>query len=141
LKDERWWIRRGAVLALENIESEKVIQPLVDVLADEESRVCEAATKKLLEIGNPAIEPLVKAMKDEKVAVRMRAATTLGKIKSVQAIPPLVEALHDNDWMARYEAAVALVKINSQESVEPVIELLKSENNSTREEVAWIRVK
>ena len=60
-------------------------------------------------IGEPAVEPLMEALKDENVVVRAEAAGVLGMIGDPRAVEPLINTLGDED--ARLHAAVSLGKI------------------------------
>jgi HEAT repeat protein len=62
-------------------------------------------------IGEPAVIPLIHALKDEDRYLRYGAADSLGKIGDERAIKPLITALKDKDSYIRLEAAGALDKI------------------------------
>jgi len=88
----------------------------------------EEAKKALTEIGVPAVQPLIVALKNENNLVRQKAAQTLGKIGDKRAVEPLIEALKDKDGSVRYYAASAFTMIRDNRAVEPLIAVLKDEH-------------
>lgn len=102
--------------------------------------LASSAWKSLVDIGKPAVEPLVQALKDESVYVLANAAKVLGEIGDARAIEPLVQALRDvtakelftpyyfNTSDVRVSAAKALGEIGDARAVEPLIQALKDEN-------------
>ena len=56
----------------------------------------------LVELGEPALSRLIKALKDKDENVRkVKAVLALGRIKHVEAISPLIDMLSDSDWFTR----------------------------------------
>ncbi len=125
---------------------------LVQGLGDKDERVSSASANELCEIGVPAVDPLIKALKDNNPQVRSLAARDLGIIvsspivgedgepvrnltarnlgitKEKKAINALIEALKDPVPEVRMNAAFSLGEFQAPEAVEPLIELLKDEN-------------
>ena len=184
LKDENQFVRWGAALALGEIGDKRAVEPLINALKDEDSDVRmeaaealdqmgwkpgyatekayylvakkewdeavklgepaveplinalksrweAAAAEALVKIGEPAVEPLINALKDEDSSVRRKAAEALGEIGDERAVEPLINALKDEDSFVRWEAAEALVKIG-EPAVEPLIHALKDEDSDVR---------
>jgi HEAT repeat protein len=73
--------------------------------------VRQKAAEALGKIGEPAVEPLIGALRDENRLVRRRAAEALGEIRDARAVEPLIGALRDRDSWVRRRAAEALEKI------------------------------
>ncbi|QGZ89549.1 hypothetical protein GQR42_08210 [Microcystis aeruginosa FD4] len=86
------------------------------------------AAEALVRIGQPSVEPLIAALKDEDVVVRRAAAEALGKIGGELAIEPLVAVLKDEDVDVRRSATEALGKIGDGRVVEPLIVALGGQN-------------
>ena len=84
----------------------------------------DSAIESLVEIGEPAVEPLIQALKDEDSFVREGAAEALGKIGDKRAVEPLINALKDEDRDVREAAAEALGEIGDKRAVEPLIHVL-----------------
>ena len=91
---------------------------------------------KLRGIGEPAVEPLIAGLEDEKLSVRRGAAELLGKIKDSRAAEPLITALKDKDSSVRFAAAEALGEIKDSRAVEPLIVALKDEKDSVKKAAA-----
>ncbi|MFB0544704.1 MAG: HEAT repeat domain-containing protein, partial [Asgard group archaeon] len=62
------------------------------------------------------VEPLIEALKDEDNVVRMVAASTLSKIGDTRSIEALTQALKDEDEEVRKAAKKALEKIKAKKS-------------------------
>jgi hypothetical protein len=81
LRDEDKYVRKGAVIALGEIEDERAVEPLIATLKNEDWEVRENAAEALGKIKDPrAIEPLIGALKDEKSIVKGAAAKALLEI-------------------------------------------------------------
>ena len=104
LKDKKWHVRKPAAGAL-------------DRLAWKPDRGAAGAAYwaakgewgKCVEIGAPAVEPLIAALKDEDV--RMRAVEALGKIGDPAAADTLRRALGDPEARVATAASKALKKL------------------------------
>lgn len=134
--------RAEAVKALGEIGDESAINPLVRTLQDEDRHVREEAANaleilnwtpvndtenayyliakvqwnELVKLGEPAIEPLIQALKYEDVGESV--SESLAKIGE-PAIDPLIQALRSQDYDIKAGAAESLEKIG-----EPVIDPL-----------------
>jgi HEAT repeat protein len=69
-----------------------------------------AAAQALARLGQPAVEPLIAALRDDYPEVRRQAAVALGQIKDSRAVEPLIAALHDADLRCKAAAALAEIK-------------------------------
>jgi len=151
LKDEDWHVREKAAEAIGEIGDKRAVEPLINALKDEDSDVRMEAAEALdqmgwkpgyvtekayylvakkewdeaVKLGEPAVEPLINALKDKE------AAEALVKIGDERAVEPLINALKDEDSGVRWEAAEALVKIG-EPAVEPLIHALKDEDSDVR---------
>ncbi|AKB52171.1 Phycocyanin alpha phycocyanobilin lyase [Methanosarcina barkeri str. Wiesmoor] len=103
-------------------------EKLVGSLGDEDKDVASASTNALIDIGGPAVTPLIEALKDENPQARSYAALALGEIRDKKAVEPLIEVLDDPSPEVRMNAAYSLGEIGDLKAVEPLIELLKDEN-------------
>ncbi len=112
------------------------VPKLIRKLRKDSSDSWEAATA-LAEIGTPAVQPLIEALKDPNYGVRESAAYALGEIKDPSAIAPLIEVLEDEHEHVRYSAQEALVEIGTQ-AVERLNTCLKDGDSHIRKEVAYI---
>jgi HEAT repeat protein len=97
---------------VEKMEMKVDVKGLIKALRNKDLKIVGAATGALIRIGEPAVEPLTQILKDEDPRLRIIAATALGKIGNTQVIEPLADVLrHDTYFRAAEEAASALVKI------------------------------
>ena len=91
---------------------EPAIDPLIAALKDRNGLVRERAAEALSKIGEPAIDPLIAALKDRNGLVRERAAEVLGKVGDETSIKPLMEAFHDDELYVRAKAVLAFERVN-----------------------------
>ena len=138
LSDEDQNVRAATARSLGQIKAENAADSLIDALKDESWIVRLNAREALLQIGEPAVERLIAALKDKNSHACWQAAWVLGRTKSQKAIELLIEALADSDWMVRDEAAVALTKINSEKVIKALNDALKDKAGHVREQVVWI---
>src|SRR5438094_1783806 len=113
-----WDIRKYAIRALGKIKDERVLDPLLAQLRSDEFK--EDATEALVELGQPAVEKLVAALKDKDENVRKQAVIALGRIKDSGAVEALIERLQDKDWFIRLTAAAALETIGDERGREAI---------------------
>ncbi|MDR4475834.1 MAG: HEAT repeat domain-containing protein [Nitrospira sp.] len=118
-----WDVRKSAIMALGKIRDERVLEPLMQQLRNDE--FMEDATDALVNLGEPALPGLIKALKDKEELVRKQAVIALGRIKSSEAIDPLIEMLQNKDWFTRLTAAAALEAIGDERGREAIKPLLK----------------
>ncbi len=118
-----WDVRKYAILALGKIRDERVLDPLMQQLKNDEFK--DDAINALVELGEPSVPKLVAALKDKDENVRKSAVLALGRIKNSAAIDPLIEMLGDNDWFTRLTAAAALESIGDERGREAIKPLMK----------------
>jgi HEAT repeat protein len=126
-------VRVEAALLLSDVSAAPV---LVEALHDMDKVVSTRAMKALTRIGTPAIGFLLRALRDENVRVRRKAANALGDIRDDVAVPALLETLYDTDEQVRYHAALALGQIGAS-SVAGLLKALKAENEKIRADAAF----
>jgi len=118
-----WEVRKYAIAALGKIRDERVLDPLMLQLRNDEFK--DDAINALVELGGPCVPKLIAALKDKDENVRKCAVLALGRIKDVHAIDPLIEMLGDKDWFTRLTAAAALELIGDERGREAIKPLLK----------------
>jgi HEAT repeat protein len=94
--------------------------------------------KKCVEIGLPAVEPLIAILeKVGSVKKNIDAAWALGMIGDIRAVKPLINALRTaQDERVRWSAAKALGKIGHSRAVQPLIDALQDKEWSVRSTAA-----
>ncbi|TAJ10314.1 MAG: HEAT repeat domain-containing protein [Nitrospirae bacterium] len=158
LNDPDLVVRREAVITLGEMGDERCVEPLVRALRDGDWQVREAAIDALGQVGSPAVEPLIKQLRDWDI--RKSVIRALGRIKDERVLEPLVNqlrsdefgldatdalvtlgepaivrlvaALKDKDESIRKQAVIALGRIKSTQALEPLIEMLQDKDWFTR---------
>lgn len=132
---ESWNVHavQEAIKGLGLIGSPRAIQPLIDVFRhdwdDTETYTAwQKATTALATIGEPAFQPLLRALKDEDGNVRQEVVEALGKLRDPRTLGPLIHALQDEQDAVRTSAADALAKLGDKRAIEPLIALLSDEH-------------
>ncbi len=108
----------------ENIES------LVADFASRDGGVRVAAREALVDIGQPAVDALIRTLADSRTQLRWEAAKALGAIADPAAAEALALALNDKVFDVRWLAATGLIAIGRQ-AVAPVLRLVISCADST----------
>jgi HEAT repeat protein len=134
-----WEVRKYAIAALGKIRDERVLDPLMLQLRNDEFK--DDAVNALAELGGPCVPKLIAALKDKDDNVRKCAVLALGRIKDVEAIDPLIEMLGDKDWFTRLTAAAALESIGEERGREAITPLLKDPDMVVRMRVERILAK
>jgi roadblock/LC7 domain-containing protein len=113
-------LRDSAARKLGELKDPKTITPIIKIMKKASSKndfLLSAATSQILvEIGKPALPPLVKIIKNKHASpsFRMNAAVTLGNMGEV-ALVPLIELLKDKDAVSRELSAMALRTITGKD--------------------------
>ncbi len=85
------------------------LSALIVALNTLDRRAHTLVVEDLVQIGSPAVLPLIEALEDSNPNVRAGAARALGKIGDMRALTPLIECLdHDNDIEVRKSVVWAL---------------------------------
>jgi HEAT repeat protein len=158
LSDPDWVVRREAVITLGEMGDERCIEPLAKALRDGDWQVREVAVEAMGQVGSPAVEMLLRLLRDWEV--RKCAILALGKIRDERvldplmlqlrndefkddainalvelgepALPRLIAALRDKDENVRKSAVLALGRIKSGDAIAPLIEMLEDQDWFTR---------
>jgi HEAT repeat protein len=134
-----WDVRKYAIAALGKIRDERVLDPLMLQLRNDEFK--DDALNALVELGQPALSRLIKALKDKDENIRKQAVLALGRIKEAESIEPLIEMLGDSDWFTRLTAAAALEAIGDERGREAIKPLMKDPDMVVRMRVERILAK
>ncbi len=91
--------------------------------------VAEAAMLALVNVGAPAVDPLIGSLRNDNPGVRTMAVTALGRIQEPRALEPLIEVLEtDPDPLVQAAAVDALRKKRDSRVLEA---LLVAEQNGS----------
>lgn len=158
MSDPDWVVRREAAITLGEMGDERSVEPLARALRDGDWQVREVAIEGLGQVGSPAVETLLKLLRDWEVRKYVIAA--LGKIRDERVLDPLIlqlrndefkddaidalvtlgepavekliGALRDKDENVRKFAVLALGRIKSGEAIDPLITMLGDKDWFTR---------
>ena len=97
LENEDYSIRKQAVLALKEIGDVSCALPLAQRFQDTYLDIRIATCEAFIKMGNQVVEPIIEVLKDQNWIVREGAVQALEKIGDPRAIYPLIEALKDTN--------------------------------------------
>ncbi len=109
---------------------------LIGLLGSENADARQSAARKLVQLGAPAVQPLITALRHADIEVCRASARTLGRIGDPRAVEPLLDiALAAGSRQLRADADKALLSIGEPALV-PVIERLKRPDVNALNEAA-----
>ncbi|MBI5787305.1 MAG: HEAT repeat domain-containing protein [Candidatus Schekmanbacteria bacterium] len=114
-----------------------VIPSLVDALKSEGCFDRQYLVSALINLGKPAVDPLLPVLLDKTDCARKATAYILGEIGDQAAIEPLLKSLKDESPWVREAVVVALTKIDDPRRVEPIIQALWDENEWVNKAAAY----
>jgi HEAT repeat protein len=114
-----------------------VIPAMMAILAGDDSLARQRAREYLVEIGKPALAPLMEALESPESTFHLRweAAKALSELEDPAAAPVLIKALEDDDnFSVRWLAAEGLIGLG-RDGLAPLLEALvkRSDSASLRE--------
>jgi len=109
------------------------INLLVAKLSGKDGLERERARRSLVDIGSPAVLPLIEALGARSKQVRWEAAKALAAIADPTAADALVKALEDKEFDVRWIAAEGLINLKRGGLV-PLLQALIERSDST-----WLR--
>jgi HEAT repeat protein len=109
-------------------DQEKNIEKLIANLG---TRYWEKAADELVDIGEPAVEPLIKLLNIGSGRPSENANYVLARIGTPEALDAVVKALGNQkfDGRVRGNAAAVLGEVGSEEFIDPLIEALKTDGS------------
>ena len=129
LNDTDWVVRREAIITLGEMGDERCIEPIVRCLPDGDWQVREAAIEALAMIGSPAVDLLLRYVRD--YDARKPAIKTLGKINDERVLDPLISFMRSDEF--KDDATWALAELGKP-AVGRLLELLKDPEEVTRKQ-------
>lgn len=135
LKDNSQQMRQMAAKAAIGLDSEEVVEPLIEALANpfEVESVRFMAAEALGGMQNDkSVESLLKALKDENVAVRYSAAAALSGRKDERVLSALIEAIDDPDRFVKASVAYALGTTLESDALKALFRCVNDENEVVR---------
>jgi HEAT repeat protein len=129
LNDSDWVVRREAIITLGEMGDERCVEPIVRCLPDGDWQVRDAAIEALALIGSPAVELLLRYIRD--YDARKPVIKTLGKINDERVLDPLIAMMHNDEF--KDDATWALAELGKP-AVGRLLELLKDPEEVTRKQ-------
>ncbi len=129
LNDSDWVVRREAIITLGEMGDERCVEPIVRCLRDGDWQVREASVEALAMIGSPAVELLLRYIRD--YDARKSVIKTLGKINDERVLDPLISLLHNDEF--KDDATWALAELGKP-AVGRLLELLKDPDEGIRKQ-------
>jgi HEAT repeat protein len=130
-------VRDEAAWALGELKDPRAIESLILALNGEDAKVMFGAANALKTIGEPAIEPVIRYLKNEKSRNRGMGGFILQEM-GFPALDALISLLQDPDPLVRETSAQAIgnmyvgVEKKDARAVEPLRKCLKDENERVR---------
>ena len=108
------------------------IKPLINELNSNDRERRNGAVHALVKIGEPAVNPLINALNSAIDLRRRKACDALGLIGDPKAVIPLTKLLTDQNTFVRRRATNALISVNNEDAVEPLIKALNDSEYKVR---------
>ena len=80
-----------------------------------------------------AVEPLIRALRDNDWYVRSGVAEALGEMRDPRVVEPLTGALKDESWYVKLAAADALGRVGDARAVDGLVQTLKDGDEKVKE--------
>ena len=110
----------GIIIPVDRIDN------LIRCLAHPRNEKAMNAESRLINIGESAVEALIKACDSPNRQVRFRAAFALGRIGDARALDALLKLANDADEFVQYDAVLALGSLGDAGAVPYLVELAKN---------------
>jgi HEAT repeat protein len=112
------------------------VEGLIDIVTGEERTwpEREQAVERLIELGEPAVLPLLQALERHPSTLLMEA---LGRLRDPRAVASLAAALTQENPHVRQAAATALGLIGDPRAIGPLIDAFRVESGDEEDIVAW----
>lgn len=129
LNDSDWVVRREAIITLGEMGDERCVESIVRCLRDGDWQVRDAAIEAIAMIGSPAVELLLRYVRD--YDARKSAIKALGKINDERVLDPLISFMRSDEF--KDDATRALAELGKP-AVGRLLELLKDPEEVTRKQ-------
>jgi len=116
-------------LGTQSCQRKPDVQEEIKKLQATDKDVREAAVKALVQIGSPAVEPLIKALKTDSPSVQAAAARALGLIGDKRAVMPLINMMKSSyNLELMHEVFLALSQIGDEQTCDALKTAMRSSN-------------
>ncbi|MDR2623661.1 MAG: HEAT repeat domain-containing protein [Methanobrevibacter sp.] len=132
LNDEDVEVRMWAVNNLEGIEDEKIIQPLIETLKDENPLIKHKVAKILGDMGELAADFLIVTVDKEEGDFKKFASFALKETRSKKATDYFVDCLDNVDWGIRKIAVRSLGELEAVEHIDLISDAMNDDDWGVR---------
>ncbi len=109
----------------------RAVPAMMAILAGDDSLARQRARESLVDIGKPAVAPLMKALEspESNFHLRWEAAKALSELEDPAAAPVLIKTLEDDNFSVRWLAAEGLIALG-RDGLAPLLEALVKRSGS-----------
>ncbi|MDP2663414.1 MAG: HEAT repeat domain-containing protein [Dehalococcoidia bacterium] len=125
LNDSDAGVRLRAARTLGKVGDGRAVLALIEALGYSDDLIAGEAADALARIGEPALEPLTAALRDEDPYVRWHAAKALAEMANLRAADALLAALDDQNFGVRWYASNGLAAMGTRVLV-PLLRTLRT---------------
>lgn len=118
---------------VKRMQAERDIVGLIDALSYREYAISWAAQTALIELGAPAVEPLIDRIPTADTMLRIHIARILGQIADVRAVEPLVRLSKEGHINLRQTALGGLARFDNMVALIALCEALADEDGGIQE--------
>ncbi len=129
MKDSVEVVRKSAAVALGKIKDIRAIPHLIRGLSDPHFSVRMSSAHSLVQMGEPAVKPLISLLDHSVGPALDLAIESLGELKDKRAVPYLLEKLKDQNWATRAFAVEALGNMGDQRGVQAIRKMKEEETH------------
>jgi len=129
LNDEDVEIRKLAVNSLEGIDDEKIIDPLIEAMKDENTPVRHKAAEILGNMGDVVVDKLINIVNNEEGEYKRFASFALKLTGSKEAIDYFASSIHDEDFGVRKIAVRSLGELKATDKIDDIAEVMMEEED------------
>lgn len=131
-KAEEAKVRLSAAVALGKMGDKGAIEFLINMLTEADENLRVRAANALSEVGSPAVNALLDALRSKEELKRWGAAKALGEMRCKEAIDELIKVTKDKSEDVRIASVVALGRIGDASAVPALLEALKDDSEKVR---------
>lgn len=132
VKHQDYMALKAAAEALGDLGDPRAVQPLIDRAGSAYSGAHDSVVQALGKLGRPALQELLRRLKQDESGVCPDAVVALGCIGDPRALEPLLGLLRSDNDLMRWGAAEALGKLGDARAVEPLLRRLGDEHPGVR---------
>jgi HEAT repeat protein len=111
LSDSAREVRQCAALGLAIKPDDSAVEPLVRALRDEDNMVSSLAVNALVKIGSAAVPSLIEVVKGASQSARIHALRALAEIRDHRAIPIMMKVMEEDSVLLQHWAKEGLDRL------------------------------